>query len=402
MVLQLEAAGAAGRSGNVLDSFDLGPSDPPWAARPRRIVALPPRRFDSRDEFSELLGMWMARRARQGAIAYSPIASPYVSPKSRRNAQALDEIEALSRERLQKGSMSFAKAARLFPPELRASATMLYAWCRHCDDEIDGQILGANPHGSPLARASAEQKLAGLRVNTEAALAGHSDEPVFIGLQRVVAAHAMPARYPLDLVEGMAMDVAGRTYASLDDTLSYAYYVAGVVGIMMASIMGVRDRATLERACDLGIAFQLTNIARDVIPDALQGRVYLPERWLAAEGVPAAEVADPRHRKAVFRVTERLLDVADAYYRSAASGIGHLPFRSAWAIASARRVYRGIGEVVRQRGEAAWDQRARTRALSQFAGIAVASVEAAAFVAVGGRRGPPRDGLWTPTHLWGP
>jgi phytoene synthase len=404
MVLQLEAAGAAGQSGTGLNSLNLRASATPWAGGPRRTVAIrEPVSFDTRDAFSELLGFWMARPPRAAAVAL-PLA-PHYAPRARPKAQEPDAIAELAYERLKNGSMSFAKAARLFPEELRPSAFMLYAWCRHCDDEIDGQVLGAaplaRPDGSGAAQAAAERTLAELRAKTEAALAGRADEPVFIGLKRVAARHHLPPRYPLDLIEGMAMDVAGRTYATLDDTLSYAYYVAGVVGVMMATIMGVRDRATLERASDLGIAFQLTNIARDVVPDALQGRVYLPARWLAAEGVPAAEVADPRHRGAVFKVTARLLDVADAYYRSAAAGIGHLPFRSAWAIASARRVYRGIGCVVRARGERAWDKRARCRALAQFAGIAVASGEAAAFVAARGRlKAPPRDGLWTPTHLW--
>jgi phytoene synthase len=386
-----------------LNSLNVGASAAPWAAGPRRASARAPVAYDSRDAFSELLGFWMSRPQRSGAAAI-PLAPRY-APQARPKTQPLDAIAQLSYERLKNGSMSFAKAARLFPVELRPSAFMLYAWCRHCDDEIDGQILGAAPlarhDGSRAGQADAERKLAELRAKTKAALAGRADEPVFIGLKRVAAQHHLPPRYPLDLVEGMAMDVAGRTYDTLDDTLSYAYYVAGVVGVMMATIMGVRDRATLERASDLGIAFQLTNIARDVVPDAHQGRVYLPADWLAEEGVPAGEVADPRHRKGVFRVTGRLLDVADLYYRSAAFGIGHLPYRSAWAIASARRVYRGIGEVVRARKEAAWDKRARCRAIAQFAGIALASVEASAFVAARGRlKAPPRVGLWTPTHLW--
>jgi phytoene synthase len=251
------------------------------------------------------------------------------------------------------------------------------------------------------AAVEPERRLEILREKTIAALAGKAKEPVFIGLQRVVAAHGVSHRYPLDLIEGMAMDVRDRAYASLDDTLNYAYHVAGVVGLMMAQIMGVSDPATLERACDLGIAFQLTNIARDVLPDADAGRIYLPADWLAQEGVSVFEVREPRHRMSVFNVVARLLDVADGYYESAADGIGYLPFRAAWAVATARRVYWSIGGVIRERRTAAWDKRAQTTAAHHFSCLTFASFEAAALIALYRRCKPKaRVGLWTPSHLW--
>ncbi|WP_180982587.1 phytoene/squalene synthase family protein [Methylocella silvestris] len=334
-----------------------------------------------------------------GQTAFPPEAA------RREPADAPDEIVLLAREQLKKGSTSFFKAARLFPKSQKASAFLLYAWCRHCDDEIDGQILGAAPDMTrpPCQRSleARERTLATLREKTVAALAGQADEPVFVGLQRVVASHQIPHRYPLDLIEGMAMDVRGRSYACLEDTLSYSYYVAGVVGVMMATIMGVRDRATLERASDLGIAFQLTNIVRDVVADAALGRFYLPQNWLDEVGILPCEIGERRHREKVFRISARLLDVADDYYRSALIGIGRLPFRSAWAIASARRIYRGIGQAARASGAAAWDRRARAGTITQASGIALGAVEAAVLVSLRGRsERKPRLGLWTPSHLW--
>ena len=124
--------------------------------------------------------------------------------------------------------------------------------------------------------------------------------------------------------------------------------VAGVVGAMMASVMGVRDRPTMERAIDLGIAFQLTNISRDVMEDAADGRVYLPADWLEEEGAPLNPAEFPGAEPALYRVVKRLLDEADRYYESAGVGIARLPFRCAWAIAAARRVYRAIGETVQE------------------------------------------------------
>ncbi len=269
----------------------------------------------------------------------------------------MDEIVRYSRERIEKGSKSFAAAARLFDSDTRAYAYMLYAWCRHCDDAIDGQELGfAAPSGVQLSPA---ERLAVLREKTERAIRGDWDELVFGALHRVVSENDIPTFYILDHLEGFAMDVEERRYNTLDDSLAYCYHVAGVVGLMMAMIMGVRDPATLDRASDLGIAFQLTNITRDVMDDAALGRVYLPEDWLREAGVPPSEIADPRYREEVYAASQRLLGVADQFYISARHGIASLPFRSAWAISVARFVYRDIGRLVRRRGPSAWDRRAK-------------------------------------------
>lgn len=310
----------------------------------------------------------------------------------------MDEIVRDARERIDKGSKSFAVAARLFRPAVRDDAFMLYAWCRHCDDLIDDQELGFAR--TPDAATTPAARLAELREQTRRAIGGEAEHPVFVALSRVVARHQIPERHPFELLDGFAMDVEGRRYRSLDDTLAYCYHVAGVVGVMMAMIMGARDRATLNRASDLGIAFQLTNIARDVMEDAASGRVYLPEDWLEGEGVPVSEVADAKHRAGVFRVVARLLDVADDYYASSSYGVSRLPFRSAWAICAARRVYRDIGQVVRERGPEAWDSRAVVGSARKLAGVGLGAA-AAARAATIGRYVPPaaRDGLWTHPDL---
>jgi 15-cis-phytoene synthase len=305
-----------------------------------------------------------------------------------------DEIVAFSRERIERGSKSFAGAARLFAPDVRASAYMLYAWCRHCDDEIDGQELGFN---TPLAATAAtEERLAVLRDKTIAAVRGRAEEPMFLALQTVVARHAIPERHPLELIEGMAMDVRAEPYGTIGDTLRYSYHVAGVVGVMMAMVMGVREAATLDRACDLGIAFQLTNIARDVAADAAVGRIYLPADWLSEAGVPEGAAADPRYRDGVHAVTLRLLAEADRYYDSAYHGIGRLPIRSALAIAAARRVYSDIGNVVRAQGAAGNGTRARVGAARRMLGIAGAGLDTLSAHTVGRlTAAAPREGLWT-------
>jgi 15-cis-phytoene synthase len=305
------------------------------------------------------------------------------------------DLVRLSETIIQAGSKSFAAAARLFDRETRASAYLLYAWCRHCDDAIDGQELGfqsasATPHDP-------KHQLAELQRLTADALDGKPmADPVFAAFQRVAEKHAIPRRHPFALLDGFAMDAMGRQYETIDDTLSYCYHVAGVVGVMMALVMGVRDDDILDRASDLGLAFQLTNIARDVVDDAKVGRVYLPRQWLAEAGIAPETLRDPRHRPALAEVTARLLALADTYYVSSQAGIAHLPLRSRWAIATALRVYREIGREVRRRGAHAWDARVSTSKAQKL--VAVTLGGATALSAPLRERlspSPPRGGLWT-------
>lgn len=297
---------------------------------------------------------------------------------------------------IRSGSKSFALASRLFDDRTRQLVWDLYAWCRHCDDVVDGQSLG---HG-PIGLEPQDTALAGLRRDTDRALAGSDALTApFAGLARVVAATALPGAFLHQHLDGFAMDVAGRRYESLDDTFQYCYGVAGVVGLMMAWIMGVRDRQTLLRACDLGLGFQLTNIARDVGDDCQAGRVYLPGCWLREADVPltpgAPLTASARH--AVVPVVARLLDEADRYYVSAWFGIAHLPFRSAWAVATARHVYADIGAQVRRRGARAWDARVSTTTTRKVVRLACAATEASWLVTAGRRTSAPiREGLWLP------
>jgi phytoene synthase len=306
-----------------------------------------------------------------------------------------DEILDRCRVIIQEGSKSFAQAACLFDPKTRDAAFLLYAWCRHCDDQIDGEHLGYKSAGEDCGDRG--DRLAHLYEKTRAALRGEaSQDPVFAALQRVVTSYEIPERYPLELLEGFAMDVEGRRHAGLDELFLYCYHVAGTVGLMMAHIMGVRDEWTLRRAADLGIALQMTNIARDVIDDARSGRVYLPLGWLERAGVPADEIADPRYRVQLARVVEQLMAEADRYYDSGARGLCRLPFRSAWAVAVARGVYREIGETVLRLGDRAWDERAIVPKHRKLAQVGRGLVAAGFSSSVGRLQGaPPRSDLWT-------
>jgi phytoene synthase len=243
----------------------------------------------------------------------------------------------------------------------------------------------------------AGRKLAELEDKTRRAMAGEpTEDTAFAAFQRVAQRHGIPAQHPLDLLQGFRMDVEGHAYRTLQDTLLYAYHVAGVVGVMMAQVMGVRDLATLRRAADLGVALQLTNIARDVIEDAKGGRVYLPADWLRAAASPTA-LTQPANRAVVFAATERLLAEAEPYYASARWGLKTLGFRSAWAVAAARGVYRQIGLRVRAMGPAGMDRRASTGTLIKLARVLQGGLIAARAMTLDSwGHEPERPSLWAP------
>jgi phytoene synthase len=311
--------------------------------------------------------------------------------------QPRDSVHEHSRDALRKGSRSFNTAALLFDPQTRESARLLYAWCRHCDDVIDGQQLGGGQPG-PRVRmvGTPAHRLAALRRATIEAHGGRGlSHPVFAAFHRVTARHQIPLDLPLALLDGFAMDVQGRRYRSIDDTLAYCYHVAGVVGLMMARIMGVRGEAILDRACDLGIAFQLTNIARDVIEDWRNGRVYIPLSLLKKAGLSPADMGEPAHRRALMQVVGELLAIAEPYYRSASVGVEALPPRSAWAVEAARRIYRAIGMQILERGEAGLDERAAIPHREKLVhGAAALRVVLARFPR-GQFQAPPRGELWS-------
>ncbi|WP_265499540.1 phytoene/squalene synthase family protein [Paracoccus beibuensis] len=302
----------------------------------------------------------------------------------------MSELVQTSHEAIAKGSQSFAAAAKLMPPGIREDTVMLYAWCRYADDVIDGQVLGDRPEliDDPQAR------LEDLRRQTLEALHDEAEvTPPFAALRAVARRHDFPDRWPLDLIDGFAMDVQARDYRTLDDVLDYSYHVAGVVGVMMARVMGVRDSAVLDRACDLGLAFQLTNIARDVIDDAAIGRCYLPSDWLDQA---QARVDGPIPSPALYGVIIRLLDAAEPYYASSRLGLAALPPRCAWSIAAALRIYHAIGMRIRRGGPAAYRQRISTSKAAKIRLVARGGFDTASSRLI--RHGAPRAGLWTRPH----
>ena len=275
------------------------------------------------------------------------------------------------REAIRAGSLSFHSASRLLPARVRDPAMVLYAFCRLADDAVD---LAAEP-GSAVLRLSDR---------LEAVYAGRpADAPADRAFAAVVEATGMPRALPEALLEGLAWDADGRRYDTLSDLMAYAARVAASVGAMMCVLMGVRDAQALARACDLGLAMQLTNVARDVGEDAGIGRVYLPRDWLAEAGVDAdALMARPEGSPALTAVVSRLLLEAERLYARSEPGIGALPLASRPGIWAARSIYAGIGPAV-LRGRCDPAARARTTTGFKLGRLALA----VARTAVGGSVG---------------
>src|SRR5690606_8273976 len=270
-----------------------------------------------------------------------------------------EELVEEARAAIARGSKSFAFASRLFDRGTRERAWLLYAWCRRCDDIADGQEFGSRL-GDP---EDAENRIQAIRVLTRRALEGEpTADPAFDAFGQVAQEAGLTSEMADDVIAGFELDAEGWRPRTEADLMRYCYHVAGAVGVMMAHVMGVPadDTETLDRACDLGIAFQLCNIARDVSEDDAAGRCYLPLEWLAEADIPPGEHMKPMHRAALVRLVARLVDLAEAYEASARLGTAKLSFRQRWAVLTAANVYLAIGEKVRERGEHAWDHRVRT------------------------------------------
>lgn len=243
------------------------------------------------------------------------------------------------RLQLKGGSRSFHAAAFLLPAKIREPASALYAFCRMADDLIDG------PGDADWALEELHERIDAIYSNRP------QDHVCDQALARLLHSHLLPKALLHALLDGFRWDAEGRGCASLSELLGYSARVAGSVGVMMALLMGVRQPRLLARAADLGVAMQLTNIARDVGEDAELGRVYLPADWLREAGIDRqAFLAKPCFSAELGSVTRRLLGVAEELYQRADSGLAQLPISCRPAMYAARLLYAGIGTIVAENG----------------------------------------------------
>ncbi|SKB36576.1 phytoene/squalene synthase family protein [Sphingopyxis flava] len=300
-------------------------------------------------------------------------------------------LHGFAHDSIAHGSKSFALASQLFDRTTRERVWLLYAWCRAADDLVDGQ-----DHGGPMgAGHDAKAALTRIRALTDRAFAGEpTGEPAFDALGLLLTEIAIPCAVIDDIIAGFELDADDWRPRSEEDLLRYAYHVAGAVGVAMALVMGVdpADATTLDRASDLGIAFQLANIARDIAEDAAADRCYLPDEWLAELDIPPGQHMHPAFRSRLSVMAKWLAEMAEEYEASARWGARKLRPRSRWAVLAATGIYGDIAREVRRRGDRAWDHRASSSLAAKIGWVARAGWSVL--------RRPPqrrigREGLWT-------
>jgi 15-cis-phytoene synthase len=254
---------------------------------------------------------------------------------------------AVCRETLRTGSRTFFAASYVLPRAVSDPACALYAFCRMADDEIDLGNAGSQ------ALVGLQERLD--RIYARRPLPFAADH----SFAEVVWRFAIPRALPDALLEGFAWDSERRRYETLADLEAYAVRVAGTVGAMMAMLMGQRAPDMVARACSLGVAMQLTNIARDVGEDARAGRLYLPLTWMRETGIdPEAFLSHPIYSTALAGVVDRLLRVADLHYAASEGAIVRLPATCRPGIMAARMLYAEIGREVERAGCNSVDRRA--------------------------------------------
>jgi 15-cis-phytoene synthase len=274
---------------------------------------------------------------------------------SDRSFASLADVAAC-RAMLRGGSRSFFAASLVLPRSVREPATGLYAFCRMADDAID---LGGDKRVALQDLHSRLERIYAGDPRADAADRAFAD---------AVSRFAIPKAFPLALLQGFEWDSENRRYENLSKLMAYGVRVAGTVGAMMAMVMDVRDPTLIARACDLGVAMQLTNIARDVGEDARCGRLYLPLEWLRAADIDPEEwLARPKFDQKLSAVIERLLAAADVLYARSDTGIANLPTSCRPGMYAARLLYWEIGrevsrrkfDSVNQRAVVSWQRKAR-------------------------------------------
>lgn len=267
-----------------------------------------------------------------------------------------------SRAVLQRNGRTFYLASHLLGRVHASRAATLYAFCRYVDNLADDA-------------ADCDAARRALVAVSEALTEGRSNNPWIAAMLVLQAQTRMPMSPPLALIAGVTSDLEPVRIADEARLIQYASSVAGTVGLMMCAVLDVHDERASPFALDLGIALQLTNIARDVGEDARMDRRYLPTSWVGDLAPSDILTPDAATQATLRDATRRLLELADRYYASGEAGLGFLPVRARLAILTAARMYRAIGARIAAADYRSWDQRAvlGSTAKAMHAAVAMAS-----------------------------
>ena len=251
------------------------------------------------------------------------------------------------REKVAQSGSSFYYSFLFLPPDQRRGITALYAFCREVDDVVD----------SINEPAVAHAKLLWWRQEIKGVYAGQAQHPVARALQPIVARYSLPQAHFQTMIDGMTMDLEQNRYLDFAALEQYCHRVAGVVGLMSAEIFGYEHPDTRLYARNLGIAFQLTNILRDVGEDARRGRIYLPQEDLARFDVAPSSLIGGKASDAFRRLMAFEAERARAWYRQAFARLDPRDRRSQRAGLIMAAIYQALLDEIERDGFNVLDRR---------------------------------------------
>ncbi|MBL8474267.1 MAG: presqualene diphosphate synthase HpnD [Rhodocyclaceae bacterium] len=257
------------------------------------------------------------------------------------------DFDAYCQQRAAQSGSSFYYSFLLLPPERRQAINALYTFCREVDDVVD------ECHDPQIAHT----KIAWWRTEVKRIFDGGASHPAAQALVPAVARFQLPAEYFMEILDGMEMDLTQSRYLDFKALSLYCHRVAGVVGLLSAEIFGYTDRGTQKYAHELGMAFQLTNIIRDVGEDARRNRIYLPVDELQRFGVKAADIRQARYSDEFRALMQFQIERAEQYYERAFAQLPAADRKAQRPGLVMAKIYRTLLEEIRRDGCLVLDRR---------------------------------------------
>ncbi len=246
---------------------------------------------------------------------------------------------------LAKYGKSFNFAAFFLNKTQKKQAQIVYAFCRYIDDVVD------EIEDKAIAKALIESV-------KQAIFYKKSNNVIVDNMLTLMDELKISPVVVNQLVDGVAFDLEHQRIHNQAELLRYSYGVAGTVGLLMCYVFKIKNSTALKYAVDLGIAMQLTNIARDVQEDALKQRVYLPQNWFDKPITPK-DILQTTHRQTLFSVIQKILELSKVYYNSACEAMPYLPFRVRFCVLTAAKVYGAIGHKISEHDANSYFQQKR-------------------------------------------
>lgn len=288
-----------------------------------------------------------------------------VYEKTSIHTRVIDELDdtelrrayAHCRQITREHAKTFYLATRFLPNEKQRSIFAIYGLCRYVDDLIDeAEDLITN---SRVERHDLESVIDEFKTKLQESYeTKRSDNLILMAFSDTLKSFHIPIRHPLELMEGVCMDLVKNRYQTFDELYDYAYKVASVVGLMTAEVFGYSDRRAITHAIDLGIAMQLTNILRDIGEDLNRNRIYIPQEDLERFGLTELDLFQHTTDERFVALMRFQIDRARRYYASADEGISMLNADSRLPVILARENYSRILDVIEAKTYQVYDHRA--------------------------------------------